>query len=172
MGIAPYKWSQKRGALLALREEPSSSLIYEDETQYCYVSVRRDSTDPEIRSFYQDRLDHSIINMQNPSDLLYFYTKIYADVTSRLSQEKEKLTGTISAILILIHLHEYENFVTSIKHKPRFSNIIKTQIHHNAGKQSCLEMFILEGEAKIIKELLNVFQTSKNIDYLKLLPLT
>ena len=87
-------------------------------------------------------------------------------------KEKQKLTGNISAILILIHLHEFENFITSIKHKPKFANAIKTQIHHNAGKERCLEMFILEGEAKIIMEMVNVFQTSKNIDYLKLLPLT
>ncbi|MHA1378610.1 MAG: CopG family ribbon-helix-helix protein [Candidatus Helarchaeota archaeon] len=87
-------------------------------------------------------------------------------------KEKEKLSGNISAILILIHSHEYENFVTSIKHQSKFSDIIKTQIHHNAGKERCLEMFILEGNSKNITEMLNVFQTSKKISYVKLLPLS
>jgi len=87
-------------------------------------------------------------------------------------KEKTKFTGDISAILILLHSHEFENFVTSTKHQLKFKNIIKTQIHHNAGEKRCLEMFILEGESKIIMELVNIFQTNKNIDYVKLLPLS
>ncbi len=88
-------------------------------------------------------------------------------------KERIKLTGNISAILILLHSHEHENFVTSIKHKDKFKNIIKTQIHHNAGDDKCLEMFILEGESKIMSEMVNIFQKfQKYIDYVKLLPLS
>lgn len=87
-------------------------------------------------------------------------------------KERIKLTGKISAILILLHSHEYENFVTSVKHKEIFKDVIKTQIHHNAGDDKCIEMFILEGESKIMIEMVNIFQISKNIDYVKLLPLS
>lgn len=87
-------------------------------------------------------------------------------------KENTKLSGDISAILILLHSHQYENFVTSVKHKMKFEKIIKTQIHHNAGNEMCLEMFILEGDAQIIIEMLNIFQTNQNIEYIKLLSLS
>ncbi len=87
-------------------------------------------------------------------------------------KEKERLTGRISAILILLHSHDFEDFVTSIKHEKKYKNIIKTQIHHSAGEERCLEMFILEGDSKIMTEMVNIFHTSNKIEYVKLLPLT
>ena len=97
-----------------------------------------------------------------------------AAIRKFIMDEKERitLTGNISAILILLHSHQNENFVTSIKHEEKFKNIIKTQIHHNAGIDKCLEMFILEGESKIMSEMVNIFKTSKNIEYVKFLPLS
>ena len=90
----------------------------------------------------------------------------------RDERERIKLTGKISAILIILHSQEYEDFVSSVKHQSKFNEIIKTQIHHNAGKERCLEMFILEGASQIIIEMVNNFQTNKNMEYVKLLPLS
>lgn len=74
-----------------------------------------------------------------------------AAIRKFIIDEKEniKLSGKISAILILLHSNKYEDYVTSVKHRLKFEKIIKTQIHHNAGEEKCLEMFILEGDSPL-----------------------
>jgi len=92
LSVAKMEWCQTAGAVLALREEPDSQLIYQDESQYCYIAVRRLSSNPEIREFIQDKLRHSEIAMENINNLQYFYTKIYAGLTQGLSKNKDKLS--------------------------------------------------------------------------------
>lgn len=95
MGMAPYQWAEKSGSRLKLRLKPDSNLIYEDNTQYCYVAVKRESVNPEKRAFFQDKLKHSAVNMEDISDLQYFYTKIYSAFTHELSKKKDKLSVMI-----------------------------------------------------------------------------
>jgi tetratricopeptide (TPR) repeat protein/predicted membrane-bound spermidine synthase len=100
MGIAPLK--QPDGAAssfalntawsLALRERPNPTIIYEDESQYFYISVRRVSNVPDKRSFIQDKLIHSILIMGDILNLQYSYEQIYAAVTHLLSRDKNKLS--------------------------------------------------------------------------------
>lgn len=92
LAMAPVSWCRNAGAALALREPPDPTIIYRDETPYCYVSVKRISEDPDKRVFMQDKLTHSKIVMGDINDLQYFYTKIYAAVTHGLSEGKEKLS--------------------------------------------------------------------------------
>jgi tetratricopeptide (TPR) repeat protein len=92
MGMAPVKWAKNVGETLALREKADASLIYEDESQYCYIAVKRLSDKPDKRQFVQDRLKHSEMIMGNVNDLQYFYTIIFAGITRQLSQNKEKLS--------------------------------------------------------------------------------
>ncbi len=89
---APVKWCQAAGAAMALRQKPNPQLIYEKETAYSYVTVRRQSTQPDKRVLMLDKLAHSKIVMDDITDLQYFYTRIYAAVTSALSVGKEKLS--------------------------------------------------------------------------------
>lgn len=83
------------------------------------------------------------------------------------SKEKEKLYGRMNSILLLIHNQKAEDTVTEIKH--RFENITKTQIHSHLKENKCLEIFILNGEADKIKELVKLFQTSGKMEYIKLI---
>lgn len=92
MGVAPTKWAEKAGSSLALREKPDPSILYEDESQYNYIAVIQLSPDPDRRKFMQDKLTHSLIIMNNIRDLEYGYAQIYAAVTHRLSQDKNKLS--------------------------------------------------------------------------------
>jgi len=92
MALLPTRWCRAGGAALALRELPDPSLIYSDETPYCYVSVKYTSKDPDKRVFMQDKLTHSKIVMDDINDLQYFYTKIYAAVTGGLTAATEKLS--------------------------------------------------------------------------------
>jgi len=83
------------------------------------------------------------------------------------SKEKERLTGDINSILLLIHSQEAENAVSKIKHK--FEDVTNTQIHSHLREDKCLEIFVLDGDADRIKEMVNLFQTSRKMDYVKLI---
>jgi len=83
------------------------------------------------------------------------------------SKEKEKLTGNINSILLLIHSQEAENIVSEIKHK--FEDVTNTQIHSHLREDKCLEIFVLNGNADRIKEMVRLFQTSRKMDYVKLI---
>jgi len=83
------------------------------------------------------------------------------------SKEKEKLTGNINSILLLIHSQEAENVVSEIKHK--FEDVTNTQIHSHLREDKCLEIFVLDGDADRIKEMIRLFQTSRKMEYVKLI---
>jgi CopG family nickel-responsive transcriptional regulator len=82
-------------------------------------------------------------------------------------REKEKLTGEINSILLLIHTQNVESVVTGIKHE--FEDITNTQIHSHLKGGKCLEIFVLDGDAERIKEFVELFQTSGKMDYMKLI---
>jgi len=83
------------------------------------------------------------------------------------SKEKEKLEGRLNFVLLLIHAQKAEDVVTEIKHE--FEDIISTQIHNHLREDKCLEVFILEGDAARIKELVRLFQATGKMDYVKLI---
>jgi CopG family nickel-responsive transcriptional regulator len=76
-------------------------------------------------------------------------------------------TGKINGVLITSHSQDIEHFVTDIKHK--YGDIINTQLHSRLEEGKCLEVFILEGAAERVKQLLKSLQTHKRIDYVKLI---
>ena len=83
------------------------------------------------------------------------------------TKEKEELTDRVRGVLLLIHEHDAENLVTSVKHD--FLDIIYTQLHNRFKEGKCLELFVLDGEAGRIKELTRIFQKSDRIEYVKLI---
>ncbi|MCP4624416.1 MAG: hypothetical protein GY850_12925 [bacterium] len=92
LGLAPWETAHKAGTALALRAQTPQNIIYENETAYCYVAVKKHSDSPEIRTFIQDKLTHSTVNMENITDLQYPYEQIYAALTSRFSNSKTRLS--------------------------------------------------------------------------------
>ncbi|HEW79538.1 MAG TPA: tetratricopeptide repeat protein [Phycisphaerales bacterium] len=93
MGMAPLDWARDTGASLSLREEPNPNILYEDETPYCYVAVKRISETVDKRAFMQDKLMHSKIIMGDINNLQYFHTIIFAAITHGLSENVEKLSA-------------------------------------------------------------------------------
>jgi predicted membrane-bound spermidine synthase len=92
MGMAPAGWAKSTGSSIALRAKTDPKSIYEDETHYCHITVRRTSEYPDQREFIQDKLTHSKITMNDITNLKYSYEQIYAAVTNKLSQDKDKLS--------------------------------------------------------------------------------
>ena len=83
------------------------------------------------------------------------------------NKEKERLTGTLNCVLLLIHSQQAEEKVSEIKHE--FEDIINTQIHSHMKEGKCLETFLIQGKADRVKYLLNLFQTSDKMEYVKLI---
>lgn len=88
MGMIPAAWTKTTAAYLALREKPNPKILYEDETQYCYVAVRQVSMTPDKRVFMQDKLKHSEVIMGDINRLQYFHTVIFAAITHGLADQK------------------------------------------------------------------------------------
>jgi tetratricopeptide (TPR) repeat protein/MFS family permease len=83
------------GTKLLLRGEIDNSILYENETPYCWVAVKQTSKTPDRREFIQDKLKHSEIDMDNIDNLLYFYTHIYASITHGLRPDANPLTTLV-----------------------------------------------------------------------------
>ncbi|HDS46227.1 MAG TPA: CopG family ribbon-helix-helix protein [Methanomicrobia archaeon] len=81
-------------------------------------------------------------------------------------KDKERLEGRLNAVLLLIHAQHVEDAVTAIKHE--FEDIIHTQIHNHLREDKCLEVFILEGDAVRVKEMILKFRTTGKMEYVKL----
>jgi spermidine synthase len=92
LGMAPYEKALEVGANWQLREEHDPTILYQDETQYCWVAIKQVSADPDHRLFMQDKLKHSEIIMDDLDDLQYFHTQIFDAVTRQLSQDKNTIS--------------------------------------------------------------------------------
>ena len=83
------------------------------------------------------------------------------------NKEREKLSGIINSVLLLIHTQNVENIVSDIKHQ--YEDITKTQIHSHLAENKCLDLFVLEGDADKIRSMFRRFQISGKMDTVKLI---
>lgn len=83
------------------------------------------------------------------------------------SKEWKGLTGNINSILLLVHTQKVEDTVTEIKHE--FEEVVSTHVHHHLKEDKCLEILILCGDAHKIKKLVEMFQTTGKMEYIKLI---
>ncbi|RLI08836.1 nickel-responsive regulator 1 [Candidatus Bathyarchaeota archaeon] len=82
-------------------------------------------------------------------------------------RERERLSGRINSILLVVHEREDEDVVNRIKHE--FDDVINTQLHSHLRGEKCLEIFILDGEAERIREIVDSFETCGKMEYVKLI---
>ncbi len=92
LGWAPWPWARAAGAAISLRHDAEPNVVYERDTPYCYVAVKRTAADPETLSFYQDKLVHSRMIVGRLTDLQYDYERIHAAVTLRYRRDKQRLS--------------------------------------------------------------------------------
>jgi spermidine synthase/lipopolysaccharide biosynthesis regulator YciM len=91
-GASTAAWAANIGSSLELREHLDPNVIYEDETQYCYIAVKQLSKNPDKRLFIEGIDQHSMIIMDNIEDLQFDYFKLYALVTHQTSLGKKNLS--------------------------------------------------------------------------------
>lgn len=92
-GRSDAKWAQGINSMLMLRKEHDPKILYETESQYSYISVRQLFDIPDIRSIsLNNDFARNRMVMDNVRDLRDPYMRIYASVTSRLSQNQNALS--------------------------------------------------------------------------------
>ena len=86
MGMAPATWAQQAGVSVGLREVNDPNLVlYEDETAYSHIQVRRISERPDRRAFQQDQRSPSEIVIGDVTNLQRFHTEVFAGLTEGLA---------------------------------------------------------------------------------------
>ena len=96
---------------------------------------------------------------------------IRAGIRSFVSEEKQKenLSGSVNAILLVVHNDEYDNQVNGIKHS--YEDLITTHFHSKIEGDKCMELFMLKGEAESVSSITKDFQINKRMDTVKLVAL-
>ncbi len=92
LGASTVGWAANIGSSLELRKQPDPNVIYEDESQYCYIAIKQLSRNPDKRLFIEGIDQHSKIIMDNVEDLQFDYFKLYAIVTHQTSPGKKCLS--------------------------------------------------------------------------------
>jgi CopG family nickel-responsive transcriptional regulator len=82
------------------------------------------------------------------------------------SKEKNSLTGHVHAIVLVTHDESNEEPITRLKHQ--YEDIIRTHIHNKLSQRNCVELFLLEGDAKKIGSMTKEFQKEDKLKSVKL----
>jgi CopG family transcriptional regulator, nickel-responsive regulator len=93
---------------------------------------------------------------------------VRASVRSLLLEQKkvEELSGVLHSVLLVIHDEKSDQEISEIRHG--FDKIINTHIHNKIDKDRCLEIFVLYGDAKEIKNITKKFQGNRKMDQVRL----
>ncbi|NLB65678.1 MAG: fused MFS/spermidine synthase [Lentisphaerae bacterium] len=91
LALAPGETAAKAGDWLGLRDGPlEADAIYFAETQYQILTVTAEPGNPAHRSFFQDKLKHSEVDLSDLGDLKYPYMRIYdALVNQQMGRNRE-----------------------------------------------------------------------------------
>ena len=85
------------------------------------------------------------------------------------AREKESTKGPVEAVIVVTHSEDREEPVTRIKH--RFDDVVKTHIHNKAGKGTCVEVFLVEGDGAKAATMAKAFQREDDIKAVKMVVL-
>ena len=93
---------------------------------------------------------------------------VRASVRNLLLEEKriDELSGVLHSVLLVIHDEKSDQEISEIRHG--FDKIINTHIHNKIDKDRCLEIFVLYGDAREIKNLTKKFQGNRKMDQVRL----
>ena len=93
---------------------------------------------------------------------------VRASVRNLLLEEKriDELSGVLHSVLLVIHDEKSDQEISEIRHG--FDKIINTHIHNKIDKDRCLEIFVLYGDAREIKNITKKFQVNRKMDQVRL----
>jgi CopG family nickel-responsive transcriptional regulator len=93
---------------------------------------------------------------------------VRASVRNLLLEEKriEELDGILHSVLLVIHDEKSDQEISEIRHG--YDKIINTHLHNKIDKDRCLEIFVLYGDAKDIRNITKRFQGNRKMDQVRL----
>ena len=93
---------------------------------------------------------------------------VRASVRNLLLEEKriDELSGVLHSVVLVIHDEKSDQEISEIRHG--FDKIINTHIHNKIDKDRCLEIFVLYGDAREIKNITKKFQGNRKMDQVRL----
>ncbi len=71
-------------------------------------------------------------------------------------RERSSLSGEISGLVVVTHDTDEEEPVTKLKHE--YDSIIKTHIHSKLTPSTCIELFLVHGDAKRVGAMSKAFR--------------
>jgi len=80
-------------------------------------------------------------------------------------RDREGLTGNVEGVLMVVHESHRDTNLDEIRHS--YQEIITTQIHSHLKNEKCLEVFIVKGEAEMVKSMISRFRGKDDLDYVK-----
>jgi len=83
------------------------------------------------------------------------------------SRDKNSLNGRANAIIVVTHDESDEAPITKVKHE--FDEIVRTHIHSKIGQTNCVELFLVEGDAKRVTKMTKEFQREDKMKSVKLI---
>jgi CopG family nickel-responsive transcriptional regulator len=83
------------------------------------------------------------------------------------NRERSGMTGEVSGLVVVTHDTEEEEPVTKIKHE--FDNIIKTHIHSKLTPSTCVELFLVHGDARKVSAMSKAFRAQDEMKSSKFL---
>jgi len=94
---------------------------------------------------------------------------VRAAIRIMLDQERERsaLSGEVSGVVVATHNTEEEDPVTKLKHE--FGQIIKIHVHSKLTPSTCVELFLVHGDAERVSAMSNAFRARDEIKSTKFL---
>jgi CopG family transcriptional regulator, nickel-responsive regulator len=85
------------------------------------------------------------------------------------SRERASATGDMNGLLIVTHDEKQEAPVTKLKHQ--YEDIIRTHVHNKTKTSMCIELFVVQGDAKKVNAMTKSFQAEDKMKSTKLIPI-
>jgi len=83
------------------------------------------------------------------------------------SHQKEALSGEVNGLIVVTHEQNEEAPVTKLKHDNE--DIIKMHLHSKTKSSVCVELFLVQGEAKKVVAMAKAFQAEDKMKSSKLI---
>lgn len=80
-------------------------------------------------------------------------------------RERDQLTGDLEGILVAVHKVEEGHGLEEARHK--YQRNITTQVHSHLKSGKCLDVFLIGGDSKVVKEMIADFQRDSALEYIK-----
>lgn len=76
-----------------------------------------------------------------------------------------ELSGHVEGVLTLINEEKYESDASNLLHE--YKHLVRTHLHNHLSSHQCLQVLVVEGDAKRITELIAALKSSSKIKHVE-----